>query len=315
MTLPYRGSARLPGPLGSSPGTLGGRIPGPLRFGHVDLAKGKTTPTKATREVAMPPPWGNSTPKRVRSVDWNLSDGTLRPDDVKQGGLPVCPVASILAALAHTAVGQKHLNAMVSEYSGVAIKTVLSDAVMAAVAKTTADDPDYRPQEKEIVSNRYFMVKFWKGEVPDTLYVEYTDGSDLSPVFMSSPNRVLWPAVIEKACAFSFGSYVELGNYRKHPVNEYWELIVGSKPQGFEVADATNLEKIRQAAEAAPRIPTVAASRDNTDRTKVTPWHGLAILGMRGSSIELYDPAKAKTITLSLEDFRSNFKAIFYGNP
>ena len=32
MTLQYRGSARIPGPLGTSPGTLGGRLPGPLDF-------------------------------------------------------------------------------------------------------------------------------------------------------------------------------------------------------------------------------------------------------------------------------------------
>src|SRR4051812_34289175 len=103
MTLPYRGKVQFPGPLGVYPGTLGGRLPGPLGFKQVDLGKGKAAPSKATKTVDMPPPWNNSTPKRVRAVDWKLSSGTLKPEDVKQGGLPVCPVAAILAALAHTA--------------------------------------------------------------------------------------------------------------------------------------------------------------------------------------------------------------------
>ena len=46
----------------------------------------------------------------------------------------------------------------------------------------------------------------------------------------------------------------------------------------------------------------------------MTPWHGFAVLGMKGSEIELYDP-HAKTVHLSLEDFRDNFQSILFGNP
>jgi len=273
----------------------------------------------------MPPPWMSSGSRRVRAVKWKLSKGAPKTEDVKQGALPVCPVAAILAALARTPVGQRFLDGMVTEYTGVKIKTTLPADVMKAMTEST-EGPDYTPQDKDIISDRYFTVKFWKDEVPDTMYVEYTDGDYLTPVFMGSPNEVLWPAVIEKACAFSFGSYRELGNYKKHPVNEHWKLIVGSDPKGFSVPEFTDeqkkkekdkvqaaLDQIREAAEAAPRVPTIGASR--VGAKKVTQWHGYAVLGMRGAEVELYDPAHAKTFTLSLEDFRENFQAVFFGNP
>src|SRR5512132_566495 len=128
MTLPYQGSARFPGPLGTSLGTLGGRLPGPLRFKQVDLAKGGAT--KKIKTVEMPPPWNNSTLKRVRKVDWPLSKNAPVTEDVKQGHLPNCPVAAILAALAHTAVGQKYLDRIVTEYISAPTRTVLADEVV-----------------------------------------------------------------------------------------------------------------------------------------------------------------------------------------
>jgi hypothetical protein len=312
MTLPYRGAVQFPGPLGVYTGALGGRLPGPLGFKQVNL--GNKTTSKAAKSVGMPPPWHNSTPKRVRSVNWKLSNDKIRPEDVKQGGLPVCPVAAILAALAHTAVGQKYIDGLIIEYTGVNIKTVLSDEIVKDVNET-ADDPDDKPQDKEILSTRYFTVKkFWKGEIPDTLYVEYTDNSSGKPVFMGSPNEVLWPAIIEKACAFHWGSYREMGDYRKHTLNDHWEVIFGKKPSnGFVIDKATDTAKIRAVAEAASKVPAVAASAETAK--KVTPWHGFAVMGMSGANIELYDPAHAKRMTLSLDDFRDNFQAIFYDSP
>jgi hypothetical protein len=278
-----------------------------------DASPARTASNRWMRAKGKQPRAKPSKPKRVRAVDWKLSNGTLKPEDVKQGGLPVCPVAAILAALAHTAVGQKYLDGLVTEYDGVNIKTVLSGKVMDDLAASTSDDPDYKAQDKEILSKRYFTVKFWKGEIPDTLYVEYTDGSELNPVFMTSPNQVLWPAVIEKACAFHWGSYKDMGNYKKLSVNDHWELIFGKKPRGgFLITDSTNTEKIRTAAENAGKIPTIAASREHA--TKVTPWHGFTVFGMAGAEIQLYDP-HARLLKMSLEDFRDNFQAIYFDSP
>jgi len=318
MALTLPGGGRIPGSIGLSPTTWGGRIPGPLGFKHTDV---KGAATKAVHTVQMPPPWYSSTILRIRKVPWKLSGGTPATGDVEQGGIPVCPIASILAALAHTGVGRKHLDDMVSEYTGAPVKTVVSDEILKRFDDQlpTGDSDyrpdDYKPQDKEVVSSRYFKVPFWKGEIHDTFYVEYADDDATKLVFMRSPNSVLWPAVIEKACAFVYGSYKEMGNYHKHTVNEFWELLLGTKPQGFDVSTATSDAKIQQIANDAATVPTIAASADDTDRSKVTPFHGHAVMQMRGSTIELYDPAKVKTINLSMDEFRKNFKAVFYGKP
>jgi hypothetical protein len=317
MTLPYKG-ARFPGPLGTSTGTLGGRIPGPLNFQQVEVKGGAT---KKIKTVEMPPPWNNSTIKRVRSVDWPLSKDAPATEDVKQGGMANCPVAAILAALAHTPVGRKRLDGMVTEYTNAPTKTVLADDTVAKLNEPTKDDPDYKPQGREVLSNRYFTVSFWKGEIPDTFYVEYSDSDSIDMVFMGSrpnKNRVLWPSVIEKACAFHFGGYDEMGKYKNHPANEFWELIIGKKPQDVvAIKDSTDLDKIRDLARAAPTVPTIAASKEpgQTEFGKVTPDHGYAVLGLKGASIELYNPAEPKTISLSAEEVRRNYQAILYGNP
>jgi hypothetical protein len=89
---------------------------------------------------------------------------------------------------------------------------------------------------------------------------------------------------------------------------------VGSDPEILTVTDQTDLSSIRTAAAAAPKVPTTAASRDEAG--KVTGWHGFAVLGIRDSTVELYDPGLGEeTVKLSLKEFRSNFKAILRGNP
>ena len=100
MVLPYQGSARFPGVVGLSPQTARAHFPGPLGFKQVDLGKGQAASTARTKTVSMPPPWKNSTAKRVGVVDWKISKGDPATEDIEQGGLPNCPVGAILAALA-----------------------------------------------------------------------------------------------------------------------------------------------------------------------------------------------------------------------
>ena len=313
MTIQYKGSARTPGPLGIAPGTLGGRIPGPLRFEHVDLSKSTATQA-AAKTLAMPgPAKGSSTIIRARAVGWNLSKDSPLPEDVKQGELAVCPIAAILAALAHTTSGKRRINNLITEYTGTSIKTTFAGDVLETLASKTKDDPDYRPPEKVINSNRYFGVTLdSRIEVSNVFYIKYTDGADVDMVYMGSPNEALWPCVIEKAFASKIGSYDELDDDSKHTVNEFWSILVGRPPQGFSIDEKTDLEKIRDAAKAATVVPTVGASRD--DATGVTNHHGFAILGMQASNIELFDP-HGKKVKLSLADLRKNFQSIFFGNP
>ncbi len=313
MALQYRGGVRTPGPVGILPGTLGGRIPGPLRFEQVDLSKG--TVTKApTKTFAMPAPAsGSSTIIQGRAVNWNLSKDSPLTEDVLQGELAICPIAAILAALAHTASGKGRINKLITEYTGVSVKTTFTEDIRKMLSSRFKGDPDYRAPDKEILSKRYFSVTLGpKVEVSDVFYIKYTDGTDVDMVYMGSPNEVLWPCVIEKAYASKIGSYEELDDDTKHTVNEFWTVLVGSKPQGFSVDKKTDLSKISDAAKAAKQIPTIGASKD--DATLVTMHHGLAILGMQGSNVELYDP-HGKKLTLSLDDFRKSFQAIFWGNP
>jgi hypothetical protein len=316
MVLPYSGGARSPGPLGIGPYLVGGHLPGPLGFKQVNSPQ--TGLTKSSRSLPMPPPWTSSTDMRARVVDWKLSNGKLKPTDVIQGALPNCPIAAILAALAHTPAGQKYLDRLITEYKGAAVKTVLSADLIAKIMKAD-DSTDNLPQAPELVSNRFFKVALGKSpDVHDTFYVRYTETKDsalLDPVFMGSPNGVLWPAVIEKACALHFGSYIEIGNYKKHTANEFWEFVVGAKEQRLAIDDKTDIEKIRAVASNAGRVPAIGASRDDPPMPSLTGFHGFAVLGMQGEKIQLYDPAKAKEISLSLEEFRANFKMMLSGNP
>jgi hypothetical protein len=310
MALEYKGAARSPGPLGRFDGTLGGRIPGPLDFQQVDLGKSQTA-TKAVKELAMPPPAaGSSTIIQARSIGWDLAKDTPSERDVKQGELANCPVAAILAAMAHTAGGRKHIDSMITEYVNAQVKTTFSKEVLATLS-AKLDDPDYKRPEKEIPSKRYFSVNLGNAiEVSDVFYVKYSDGSGVDMIYMDSPKRALWPCVIEKAYAVKIGSYDDLDDDTKHTVNEFWTVLVGAKPDGFAINENTDLSKISAAAKAAGTIPTIAASKD--DATKITTHHGFAVIGIQGSTIELYDP-HGKIEKLSLTDFRSNFSAMFFG--
>jgi hypothetical protein len=238
---------------------------------------------------------------------------------VAQGGLPNCPVAAILAALARTKAGQKYLNGLITEYKGVAIKTTVSAEIIAIEEASTPEDPnntsgvrDYKPQAGEIVSHRYFTVPIWDGEIPDTFYAKYSDREYTEPIFMHSPNSALWPAVIEKACALHYGSYKELGNHKDHTANEHWLLVVGRQPQGFAVSSSTNLDRIENAVSNSPQIPTIAASIEGAPN--VTPMHAFAVLGMTSGKVDLYNPY-GQPASVTLEQFRNNFQTILFGTP
>lgn len=306
MTLQHKGGARVPGPLGISPGGIGGRPPGPV--GLTLWQKQSTSPApgvvaKPLKTLTMPPPAADSKTKNVHEVTWKLFNKEAPATrDVKQGGLANCPMASILAALAHTASGRKRIQDMVAEHNA-RVETDLAGV---------AGELDSPPKNNNIISNRYFTVTLGKTiEVSDVFYTNDAD-RNWSLIYMQSPTDALWPCVIEKAYAVKLKSYEELDDDVKHTTNEFWKVLVGSDPKGFEVNDKTDIEKIRDAAKAAPRVPTIGASSDNA--TKVETWHGYVLLGIQDSTIELYNPW-GKTEKISLKDFRSNFKAILWGNP
>ena len=201
---------------------------------------------------------------------------------------------------------------MITEYVHTQVKTTFSKEVLATLS-AKMDDPDYKRPEKEILSKRYFSVNLGDPvEVSDVFYVKYSDGSDVDMIYMDSPKRALWPCVIEKAYAVKIGSYDDLDDDTKQTVNKFWDVLVGAKPDWLSINENTDLTKISAAAKAAGTIPTIAASREGA--TKVTSHHGYAVMGIQGSTIELYNPY-AKIEKLSLQDFRSSFSDMFFGNP
>lgn len=301
MTLQFR----VPGPLGIVPGTGGQRLPGPLNY-TPGVYLGPNQPSSAPKRPAllkrlmMPPPAADSRTKVARDIEWNLFSDKGAPalTDVIQGGLANCPLASLLAALAFTSAGQRHLLGMVTEHKD----TVETD--LSGVADELEEKID------KIVTGRYFTVKLVSKsfEVSSVLYTD--EARDPNPIYMTSPNQVLWPCLIEKAFAAKVGGYEGLNDPNKLSANTIWETITGSKPDGFEVTAKTPPAKIQGVAKNANRTPTIAASKD--DATAVTGWHGFTVLGLKGSKIELYDPMEAERKTLSLPNFIKNFKAILY---
>lgn len=298
MTHPFR----APGPLGLLPNAGGGRLPGPLGYTPgVYLAPNQLA--NAVKKLKMPPPASDSITKVARNIKWNLFAGKGAPalGDVKQGALANCPLASLLAALAFTPIGQRHILGLVVEHKAT-VETDLSGVTKELAGKTI-----------RIITGRYFTVTLGSNsfEVSSVLYTD--EARDPNPIYMTSPNNALWPCIIEKAFAEKVGGYNELDDPNKLTVNTVWEVVMGSKPNGFEVTDKTPDAKIQEAARNARRVPTIAASKD--EAPDVAAWHGFAVLGMRGKLIELYDPSLTRRETLTLPNFRKNFQAVLHGNP
>jgi hypothetical protein len=319
MALQYK-AAKTPGPVGVAPDTVGGRFPGPLgaRFPDPFYFKTVDLGSIATKAVAktfeMPAPAGGSdTFLLARAVDWNLSKDSPLTEDIRQGELGTCPIGSILAAMANTPTGKTRINSLITEYTGVSIKTTFSKDILNTITARFKGDPEYPSPKKEILSKRYFSVNLKSPvEVSDVFYTQYTEGSEVEMVYMGSAKDALWPCVIEKAFAQQVKNYDDLDDETKHSANEFWAILVGAPPQVLSIDKNTDLNQISAIAKVAARVPAIGASKE--DATLVLKDHGFAILGIQGSKIQLYNPHGHKE-SISLEDFRHEFKNILSGKP
>jgi hypothetical protein len=261
-------------------------------------------PTAAVKMLKMPPPAKDNATKNVHAMTEDLfNQNKPAVADIKQGGLANCPLASILAALANTPSGRERIRALVVPKTAV-VETDVSDAGELASP----------PPGNKVLSNRYFVVTLGGKsiEVSDVLYTDDAD-RNWSPIYMKMPTNALWGPIVEKAYAVKEKSYENLDDTEKLTAQVVWKAVVGKEPKTTEITDDTDLSKIRALAAASGTVPAIGASRDNA--TKVSNWHGFAILSVEGSTIELYDPMKAKKLKISLKDFRSSFKAILSGSP
>lgn len=310
MTIPYRGTARVPGPLGILSGGGSGHMPGPI--GTLWQKKSPQSPPAQSRASAkrtvMPAPTNDQTSRNVHAVTWPLYGAKKAPahtEVMQSAHLANCPVAAILAALAFTATGRSRLQAMVSETQA---------ATITDVSGLDADTLSSPPAGMQVRSSRYFTVKLPGGnqEVSDVLYTTDHD-RNWSPIYMRDPaEAAIWSAVIEKALAVQLGSYEQF-DASNLSANDFWEKLLGSRPDGFTVTKDTPLSQIIGAAKLAPRVPTLGASKDSgTDTRIITEFHGYAVLGVEGSKIKLYDPAKTRTFSITAAEFRQNFQAMLY---
>lgn len=305
----YRGSARGPGPLGKYPGSLGGRLPGPLgnTLWDKQATPGDQSPAvKTAKKTIMPLPTHDQDGKDVHVVTWPLFNSSKQApalDDIMQApGIANCPVASILAAMAFTRTLPKD---MVTE-TDTATLTDLSE-----LPKGTLANP---PTDVTISSDRFFTVKLPSGAV-DVSDVLYTDDHDRgwSPLYLRDPNgESIWASIIEKALAVQLKSY-ENFDALDISANAFWKMITGLDPGVITIKDDTPLSVIITAAKDATRVPSIGASKpDHKDVKFVSEFHGFAMMGMEGSKIKIYDAVPPKTILLAPAEFKHDFQYILY---
>jgi hypothetical protein len=313
MALRDDGRSRTPGPLGNIPAGVGGRQPGPLRFGPWVMADAAVT-TAAVKTLIMPRSPNDNYTKVARVLTWPLGKDKPVLEDVHQQHLANCGLAATLAALAYTVNGRPRIRAMIEEHSG----TVVTDL------SNVLDQLEEQPKDgNTITSNCSFKVGLGKGsaEVSDVFYTDDGAGDSWSMIYMDSPHKQLWPCVIEKAYAVLLGNdYVNLNSFTIDeqkpylPVQEIWHDIVGKDAVTTPIKKDTDLSQFASGAKSdVTKVPTIAASWEGAK--KVTGSHGFAVLGISGSTISLLDPDTPTTISLSLQDFLSNFQQILSGNP
>jgi Calpain family cysteine protease len=298
----YQNKTGTPGPWGPTTGGIGA--------GRPLWTKGSPPPSPPALKSAavatkMPGPTKDNDSREVHEVTWPLyAANSPAVREVRQAGsLANCPVAAILAALANTSSGQTLIKRMITTTNAAATTDISSAGELA----NPHPDPIIR-------SSRYFTVTVGGKSVVVT-DVLYTDDADRnwSPFYMrDKSDNSIWAAIIEKALAAHLGSYESIDALGLS-ANAFWEKIIGSKPKGIAVELGMSTTPVVNAATAAGRVPTIAASRDTqTKVASISPFHGYAVLGMQGPNIRLYDPALVETKLLSQQDFVTAFQAMFW---
>jgi hypothetical protein len=295
--------------------------------GAVTKSAGKTTP--------MPPPASDGLSKDVHVVPGPLFNPPKKIPSNKEvlqaPNISNCYLAAMLAAHAFTPDGRTFIQNMVTETAG----NVLTD--LSGIKQALSN-----PAGDTLASNRFFTVRLpgtvrfklpshidppsgavqapggaleLRGgsiDVSDVLYTNDSDRSPWPPIYLSDPvDQTIWAAVIEKAIAVRIGGYQNFDALRLRDdgsgisVNSVWEMVTDLKPGVLEISPSTSPTAITDAAKASVRVPSIAATKENVPSNSALPsHHGLAMLGMKGEKMRLYDPAEGKEILISPDDFR-----------
>jgi hypothetical protein len=235
-------------------------------------------------------------------VDWELFPHEPIPQDVSQGALATCPLASILAAMANTPTGPTRLRELVKPFPA-NVETDVSVAWNQLYAK---------PASKIMKTSRYFVVNVGNKTTQEVSEILYSDDADKnwSPIYMHSKKSALWPCIIEKGYAVNATSYEKLDEEQRSEF--YWERVFGVKPDFLALNDKTKLSEIQSRAKNAKKKAAIAASKEGASALsdgKVEDLHGYAILCIDGANVQLYNPWGHET-TVTVSDIRSYFSAI-----
>ncbi len=275
------------------------------------------------KTIFMPAPTDGSASKDVHEVNKPLFSGSGGPNfqQVKQANdIENCPVAALLAAMAFTPVGRSKITSMISE------KTEPVRTDLSKLPKDTLTNP---PSTPFLESQRVFTVTLTPGVggikngAPETSNILYTNDGDRDTwtvLYLNDPSeKSIWGSIVEKALAQSLGSY-QTFNETTLTTNDFWKIITGSGPDVLIISAQTAESEIVKAAKNSATAYSIAASKDDlaihssskADVDNITGFHGHAMLGLQGSKIRLYDPAKAVERQLTPKEFKDTMKAIVF---
>ena len=295
------------GPLGLAFVPVVVAAPGPVVAASKNAARRNTLPAPEEQWTSA-----DKIPKRFKDRPLYASKGLPAVGDIRQQGIGNCYLAGLLGAMANTPNGRTQITRLVTQHSG-AIETKGRDYLNGKAGPLRA-----------ISADRYFEVTFPGGKPVTTSDVLYADDSDRdwNPIFMDSPNGVLWPSIIELGYATLHGGYDKIGmgggvdvatciNELMGKV-EYTMLHFLQKRKFQKGADAGSLttKDLRDACGLAQSRPTLAATRKQP--TTLIGNHAYVVLRLAGNAVALYEPLAAKTLPkVGLDTLEQELEALF----
>jgi len=331
MCLRTRG--RVPGPVGapgglrrgarrsryvpglSRPGPLGLRTSGAVLVAEAgapvsDVVTDAGSAASVVELVEPEPVFGQ--PVALQDVNLPLFTGdpaVPAEEDVMQGALDNCPVAAILAALAHVA----------------------PESVAGMIARSTADVRSRRRSDPHdsfpYRTDRLYTVQIRGGNpVRVSSFLYYTAGAI---AYAHSPDdRAAWMSYIEKAYAVFRGgnSYNHLGRATQAGEAPTTNTVMEDLAGPYDFADIGEGRLYRSGADSAPlsdailrdmlaqadQRATITASQDSGVPENVVPNHAYTVLGRSRSTVSLRNPQGGSdaVVTFAFDQFKTIFRAV-----
>jgi hypothetical protein len=294
---------RTPGPTGLPDETNAShRQPGPLGIGDetvLPAADGATPmPLQATppKEITEPTPVFMDKGLTLKNVVTPLFEKDPQAADVIQGSIANCPLAAVLAAVAHT---QPTL-----------LKGMIGEQTVDVVSKDKSD-PTW-----SVKTNKLLTVQFRKGSPVEMSRLLYHNGeNDL--VYARASRNVSWVSFIEKGYAVLRGgnSYNGLNDTTTlngpPTANKVMEDVVGAYEYTAPAATADK-DLLAILARAKTKATIAASQATLPDESPVVANHGYAVMGVSGNTVLLRNPwgGESADKKLPLKDFKTAFQAV-----